>query len=218
MRTQTGITNQAIGFLKRHRLLKKTVKTVFDYTIVLPALLFLSPFLLIVTLLILIESPGPVFFRRRVLGLNGREFNAFKFRTMYINSDDRLIQNRQQWVAVLRGQKVGRDPRYTRIGWFLRRTGLEELPRLLNILNREMSLVGPRALTRQDLLKYGRHNIDMMTAELPGLIGPGALLGLNIPLKDQLKLDMEYSNNWSVWLDVKILFGTFSTALKSQPI
>ena len=207
----------AMPFLWRHPRLKNVIKMVFDYTIVIPALFFLSPLLLIITVLILLESPGPILYRMRVLGLNGVEFQAYKFRVMFLDADDRLIQNRQQWVSVLRGDRSQRDPRFMRIGWFLRRSGLEELPRLLNILNRDMSLVGPRAVTRQDVMKYGRSNIDVMTSVLPGLTGLGQLRGVMLSATEHVDLEMQYINNWSPWLDMKILVNTFSTAFKGQP-
>lgn len=215
--TQSRILHQAVAALRRHPRLKRFVKAAFDYTIIIPALLLLSPLLLTISLLIKLESPGPVFFRRRMVGLNGREFYAYKFRTVFIDHNAVLLRNRTQWVAMLNGHNV-RDPRLTRVGYYLRRCGLDELPRLLNILTRDMSLVGPQAVSRKDVLKYGRKGMDAITSVLPGLTGPGLVVGQTASSEDRLSLDLEYINNWSPWLDMKIIFGTFTTVWRGQAI
>lgn len=207
---------RALSALRRHPRLKQFLKATFDYAITLPALLLLSPLLLAIAILIKLESPGPVFHRRRMLGLNGREFYAYQFRSVYVDGNARLLRNRQAWVAVLRGQPGAQDPRVTRCGRFLRQSGLNELPRLFNILQRDMSLVGPRALTRRDLMKYGRNSVEAVTSVLPGLTG---LWQLESGEKNNpLNRDLEYINNWSLWLDLKILFATFTLAWKGQSV
>ena len=134
------------------RRMNRVLKLGLDYALTIPTLLLIAPLLLIIAALIKLDSPGPVFYRRRVVGRRGREFDAYKFRTMHIDGEDRLIANREQWMEVLNGS-VDNDPRLTRVGRFLRRYGLDELPRLFNVLNRTMSLVGPRMMTRVELLK-----------------------------------------------------------------
>lgn len=212
-----SIKNQVLLALRRSPRLKRFLKAAFDYAIALPALLLLSPLMLAIALFIKLESPGPIFWRRRVLGLNGREFTAYQFRTIYIDSDDRLIRNRQQWVAILRGAKAA-DPRVTRVGRFLRQTGLDVLPRLFNILFRDMSLVGPHAVTRQDIMRYGRKRVELLTSVTPGLTGIWQLNALKKSPSERLTLEMEYINNWTPWLDFKILLNTLTIVLQQQPI
>ena len=151
------------------RRFNRWLKLGLDFALTLPTLILISPLLLLFAALIRLDSPGPVLYRRRVVGRNGREFDAYKFRTMHVDGNDRLIANREQWMEVLEGD-IDSDPRLTRVGRFLRRYGLDELPRLLNVLNRTMSLVGPRMMTRAELLKFG-HRIDGYCSVMPGLTG-----------------------------------------------
>lgn len=195
--------------------LKRVVKAGLDYAITLPALILLLPLILLIVILIKLESEGPIFFRQRVLGLNGREFDAYRFRTMFINGDDLLIQNRQEWVALLRNGRSNNDPRMTKVGRFLQRTGLNELPRLFNILSRDMTIVGPYMVTRKEILRYGRRQIDMITSVRPGLIGLWQLSQQTDDNNDRLSLEKEYIQNWSLRLDLSIIFNTFTLMLKT---
>jgi lipopolysaccharide/colanic/teichoic acid biosynthesis glycosyltransferase len=193
------------------RRLNRWVKHALDFALVVPTLLLISPLLALVALLIKLDSPGPVFYRRRVVGLGGREFSAYKFRTMYVDNNARLIRRRDEWMEVLRGGELDNDPRLTRVGRFLRRTGLDELPRLFNVLDRTMSLVGPRMMTRTELMKYG-HRVDGYTAVRPGLTGLWQVRGHSRNFDDRARLESEYISNWSVLLDVQILLQTVFVA------
>jgi len=189
---------------------QRWLKLGLDYLLTLPTLILISPLLLIIAALIRLDSPGPVIYRRRVVGRNGQEFEAYKFRTMYLDGNDRLIANREQWMEVLHGD-IDSDPRLTRIGRFLRRYGLDELPRLFNVLNRTMSLVGPRMMTRVELLRYG-HRLDGYTNVLPGLTGLWQVSGHSRHIDDRIELEARYIRTWSLGLDVQILFQSVFVA------
>ncbi len=192
------------------RQLNRALKLGLDYALTVPTLLLIAPLLLIIAALIKLDSPGPVIYRRRVVGRNGREFDAYKFRTMHIDGEDRLIANRDQWMEVLNGS-VDSDPRLTRVGRFLRRYGLDELPRLFNVLNRTMSLVGPRMMTRAELLKFG-HRIDGYCSVLPGMTGLWQVSGHSRRLDDRVELETRYIRNWSILTDVQILVQSVAVA------
>lgn len=191
--------------------LNRWAKYALDFALVVPTLILISPLLLLIALLIKLDSPGPVFYRRLVVGQFGREFAAYKFRTMYIDNNARLMRRRDEWMEVLRGGDIDNDPRLTRVGRFLRRTGLDELPRLFNVLDGTMSLVGPRMMTRTELMKVG-HRVDGYTAVRPGLTGLWQVRGHSRNFADRARLESEYISNWSVLLDVRILLQTVLVA------
>jgi len=185
------------------RRMNRLAKLGLDYALTLPTLILIAPLLLVFAILIRLDSPGPVLYRRRVVGRNGREFDAYKFRTMYIDGNDRLIANRSQWMEVLQGD-IDSDPRLTRVGRFLRRYGLDELPRLFNVMNRTMSLVGPRMMTRAELLRFG-HRIDGYCRVQPGLTGLWQVSGHSRRVDDRIELESRYVRDWSISLDLHIL-------------
>lgn len=195
------------------RRLNRALKLGLDYVLVLPTLLLIAPLLVVIAALIRLDSPGPVIYRRRVVGRGGREFDAYKFRTMHVDGNDRLIANREQWMEVVYGD-LHSDPRLTRMGRFLRRYGLDELPRLFNVLNRSMSLVGPRMMTRAELLKFG-HRIEGYCNVLPGLTGLWQVNGHSRRLEDRVELETRYIRNWSIALDLRILVESVAVAFGS---
>ena len=165
----------------------QVLKTAFDFAFVLPALISLTPLLLIIALVIRLETPGPILHRRRAYGRFGQPFIVYKFRTVYVG---------------------GRPQQITRVGGLLRRTGLDELPKLLNVINRTMSLVGPHFLTQQDLLRYGTSSRAWLTTK-PGLTGLWQVNGrYHPPISKRIQLDKRYIEDWSIWLDCKILLST----------
>lgn len=192
------------------RRLDRWLKLVLDYALTVPTLLLITPLLIIIAVLIKAESPGPALYRVRVVGRHGREFDAFKFRTMFVNNNARLIANRDQWMEVLNGD-TSNDPRLTRVGRLLRSYGLDELPRLFNVLNRTMSLVGPRMMTRRELFKFG-HRIEGYTDVLPGLTGLWQVSGHSPRTNERVELETSYIHNWSFLLDVRILFRSVMVA------
>jgi lipopolysaccharide/colanic/teichoic acid biosynthesis glycosyltransferase len=193
------------------RRVNHALKLVLDYALVLPTLILIAPLLLGIAVLIKLDSPGPVIYRRLVVGRKGRSFYAYKFRTMYIDGNARLMRDRNLWMEVLNGGDIDNDPRLTRIGRLLRRFGLDELPRLFNVLERTMSLVGPRMLTRGEMLKFG-HRIDGYTDVMPGLTGLWQVRGHSRDLDERVQLESEYIHNWSVVADLHILFQSVLVA------
>jgi Undecaprenyl-phosphate glucose phosphotransferase len=188
---------------------QRLLKSVFDFAAALTALFFLSPLLLLIAAIIKFDSDGPIFFRQRRQGLGDRLFDVFKFRTMYCELGDPNGAKQTQ-----RG-----DPRVTRIGAFLRKTSLDELPQLLNVLRGEMSLVGPRPHTPHMLIGDKKHyeivsEYSFRHRVKPGITGLAQVKGYRgaVDTPDQLKarvdLDLYYIDHWSLWLDIKILWRT----------
>jgi lipopolysaccharide/colanic/teichoic acid biosynthesis glycosyltransferase len=162
------------------------LKFVFDYLLAIMSLILLAPFLLFIGFCIKISSPGPVLHKRLVMGLNGKQFYALKFRTMVTNGDEVLKS----------------DPRITPIGAFLRKYSLDELPQLFNVLKRDMSLVGPRMISPEEAPMYKQFVMNLLTV-LPGITGLWQVSGRSdISYEDRVRLDMYYVRNWSLWLDV----------------
>jgi lipopolysaccharide/colanic/teichoic acid biosynthesis glycosyltransferase len=181
-------------------------KTILEYSIALAGLLLLSPLLLLIAVLIKVDSPGPVLFRRRVLGVSGRKFDAFKFRTMHVNGGDLLRDRPELEAQLLSNHKLKEDPRITRVGRWLRKYSLDELPQLFNVVLGQMGLVGPRMITAQEAEKYGRHRLDLLTVK-PGITGLWQVSGRSdLSYDERVRLDMYYIRNYSVWLDMQILF------------
>ncbi|MCP5095736.1 MAG: sugar transferase [Chloroflexi bacterium] len=196
--------------------LGRILKASFDYMVTIPGLLLISPLFLALALLVRLDSPGPVFYRRRVLGKSGRVYYAFKFRTMYVNGDEILAQYPKLRRELDKNYKLKCDPRITKVGNFLRKYSLDELPQLLNVLNQDMSLIGPRMITPEEISKYGEHGEKLMTV-MPGLSGLWQVSGRSDTTYDErIQLDMAYVENWSVMLDLKILFQTPMIVLRGD--
>ena len=194
--------------LNRLRLNKHEIvlKSMLDYGLILLAMPLLLPIFALLYVLVKLDSPGPVFFRRRVMGVGGREFDAFKFRTMHVNGDEILAQHPELMAQLKRDHKLKNDPRITRVGAFLRRTSLDELAQLVNVVLGQMSLVGPRMISPAEAEKYGRMRNNLLTVK-PGLTGLWQVSGRsNLSYDERVRLDMFYVRNYSIWLDVQILF------------
>lgn len=182
------------------------LKSALDRGLILLAMPLLAPLFLIIALLVRLDSPGPVFYRRRVLGVGGKEFDAFKFRTMYVNGDEILAQHPELLAELQRNHKLKNDPRVTRMGQFLRHLSLDELPQLINVFRGEMSLVGPRMISPAEGAKYGRMRMNLLTVK-PGLTGLWQVSGRsNLTYEERVSLDMYYVRRYSIWLDIQILF------------
>jgi lipopolysaccharide/colanic/teichoic acid biosynthesis glycosyltransferase len=150
------------------------------------------------------------------MGLNGKQFYAYKFRTMVINGDEVLAQHPELQEELARNHKLKNDPRVTRIGAFLRKYSLDELPQLFNVLKREMSLVGPRMISPEEVAMYKQFDMNLLTV-LPGITGIWQVSGRSdISYEERVRLDMYYIRNWSIWLDLQILFQTIPAVLKSR--
>ena len=137
------------------------LKGMLDLVISGFVLLFLWPVMIAIAIAIKLDSPGPIFYRRHVVGVSGKPFHAFKFRTMYVDADDRLARDPELRRQFEKDFKLKDDPRITRTGQFLRRTSLDELPQIFNVLFRQMSLVGPRMITQEELKRYGKWRMNL---------------------------------------------------------
>lgn len=194
--------------LNRMRLdpVEMILKTILDYSVVLLGSLVLLPFIALVGLLIKLDSRGPILYRRRVLGVGGQEFGAFKFRTMVVNGDEILAQHPELLAELKATHKLKVDPRITRVGHWLRRTSLDELPQFINVLLGQMSLVGPRMISPAEAEMYGRMKQNLLTVK-PGLTGLWQVSGRSdLSYEERVRLDMHYIRNYSIWLDLQILF------------
>jgi exopolysaccharide biosynthesis polyprenyl glycosylphosphotransferase len=209
----TGVQVKTLGSvplmsLSKLRLdpIEVAMKTALDYGLTFPALVVLLPAFAAIGLLIKLDSPGPVFYRRRVLGMGGKEFDAFKFRTMFVNGDE-ILGQRPELLAELRANhKLKDDPRITRIGRWLRKYSLDELPQVFNILLGQMSLVGPRMLTQAEVDNYGRLRTNLLTVK-PGITGLWQVSGRSdLAYAERVRLDMHYIRNYTIWRDLQILF------------
>ena len=181
------------------------IKRLLDIVISATALILLSPFMLIIYLLVRINLGGPAFFLQERVGKDNKIFKMIKFRTMK-NSTDKD------------GNLLSDNERLTKFGRFLRSFSIDELPELINILTRDMSLVGPRALLVQYLEHYNSEQIRRHEV-LPGLTGWAQINGRNsITWCEKFKLDVWYVDNWSLWLDIKIFFLTFWKVFKREGI
>jgi Undecaprenyl-phosphate galactose phosphotransferase WbaP len=204
-----------MGFQVRHNLLNPwamTLKRLIDFTVSGFCLLLLSPLLAFLSLLIHSDSPGGIFYRQPRLGKDGRVFQVLKFRTMYINGDqifeDCLKSDKNLQAEWKKYQKLKSDPRITRVGAFIRKFSLDELPQLWNILKGEMSLVGPRPIMLNQREMYGLAFRDYSQIR-PGVTGLWQVSGRNhTTFIRRSELDMEYIQRWSLWLDIYIIFQT----------
>lgn len=188
-------------------------KTILDYTLTILLSVFILPLMGIIALLIYLDSPGPIVHRRRVMGLNGRQFDAFKFRTMYVNGDEILDQHADLKKELARNHKLKDDPRITNIGKLLRKTSLDELPQLFNVLLGDMSLVGPRMIAPDEMAKYDRWGLNLLTVR-PGITGLWQVSGRSdVSYEERVNLDMRYIRHWTIWLDIFILIQTIPAVL-----
>jgi len=202
------------------------LKRAFDISISALMLILLSPVMLILALIVKATSPGPVFFVQERLGRDGEPFRFYKFRSMKHKSGDAI--HRQFAAMFINGDEHGcaesnagekvfklkKDPRVTPIGSFMRRTSLDELPQLFNILKGEMSLVGPRPPIAYEIENYLPWHMERLKA-LPGLTGLWQVSGRShVSFDEMVRLDVDYINNWSIWADVVILAKTLPVVLR----
>ena len=191
-------------------------KRIFDRMMAALAIVGLSPLLLVLALLVRSDG-GPVFYGQRRIARYGREFHCWKFRTMVVNADkvleDMLARDPQARAEWDRDFKLKTDPRVTKIGLFLRKTSLDELPQLFNILIGEMSLVGPRPITMGEVKFYGRHIAEYLSVH-PGLTGLWQVSGRNdVSYDERVALDKHYVTKWSFRQDLGIIFKTIPVML-----
>ena len=195
-------------------LLRRLLKRIFDISIALATVVALSPILLIVSILIKRDSHGDILFRQERIGLCGKPFKMWKFRSMVSDAEDKrkaLEANNEMTSGVL--FKIKDDPRITKVGRFLRKTSIDELPQLFNVLKGDMSLVGPRPPLPAEVRDYQRSDCRRLEA-LPGITCIWQVSGRsNIPFDQQVELDINYIRNQSLGLDLILLLKTIPAVL-----
>lgn len=198
----------------------RAIKRIFDLLATLTGGLLILPFLVAIALWVRIDSPGPVIYRHRRIGRGGRAFHCYKFRTMCVDSDARLQEllardpaARHEWETTF---KLKDDPRITRAGAVLRRTSLDELPQLINVLRGEMSLVGPRPIVEKEVPFYGE-SIREYYMVRPGITGMWQVSGRSdVDYPERVRMDSWYVHNWSIWLDLLLLWRTVKVVLQGK--
>jgi lipopolysaccharide/colanic/teichoic acid biosynthesis glycosyltransferase len=192
-------------------------------------LLILIPLLIVITIfaaLIRIDSKGPIFFRQKRIGINGVEFDMFKLRSMYVNSDDAVHRESiKQYIngATLNGNenagnlyKLVDDPRVTRVGQFIRKYSIDELPQFINVLRGEMTLVGPRPPLPYEVEEYSPRDMIRLSGK-PGLTGTWQVYGRSrVPFKEMVEMDIEYLGEQSILLDIKLIALTLPVILQGR--
>lgn len=195
------------------------LKRAFDLLAATVTTLLLAPVLALVALAIRLDSPGPVFFLQNRLGRGRRSFQCIKFRTMYLDAEERLRayvanhpESQAEWEQFAKLKTF--DPRVTRVGWLLRRVSLDELPQLMNVLRGQMSLVGPRPYLPSETARMG-DSVDTILKAPPGITGLWQVSGRNqLTFAQRLRLDEYYARNWSLWMDVVVLAKTIGAVLR----
>ena len=214
---------QAVVLRVQNNLARKSnriMKRIFDIVATVCGGILILPILAIVAVLIYLDSPGPIVFGHKRVGQDGKEFPCYKFRSMVPNAQEALEtylkENpaaREEWE---RDFKLKDDPRVTRIGKFLRKTSLDELPQLWNVLIGDMSLVGPRPIVRDEIVKYGDYINDFYLVP-PGITGVWQVSGRSdTTYEERVLMDSWYVHNWSVWIDIVYLLKTVLAVVKSK--
>ena len=179
-------------------------------------LIILIPILVLLGLIIRLETPGPVIYRRRVVGVGGATFDALKLRSMVADAEKYLREDPKLLASFERDFKLRDDPRVTRIGKWLRELSLDELPQLVNVLRGEMSLVGPRIIAPEELVKYGSLSRELLSVK-PGMTGLWQVSGRQaLSYEKRVELDMSYIGNRGAWLDLKILMLTIPACISRR--
>ncbi len=199
------------------------IKVVFNYLLALCLMPILLPLIVVFAFLIKIESKGPVFFKQKRIGKNCKPFYIYKFRSMYKNADkilEELLEKneelRKEWEQ---NHKLKNDPRITKIGKFLRKTSLDELPQIFNVLKGDMAFVGPRPVTEEELNKFYKENKKFYCMVKPGITGLWQVSGRNdISYEERVQIDKWYVINWFLWLDVIILIKTFKAIFTQKGV
>ena len=194
-----------------------SVKRIIDVIISTIGLIVLSPIFLILAIIIKLDSKGPVFFAHTRYGKDGKKFKMYKFRTMYENAQDMINdftpEQMKEWKENF---KLQDDPRITKVGKFLRKTSLDELPQIVNIIKGDLSIIGPRPVIEEELEKYG-DNKDKFLSVTPGLTGYWQANGRSSTTYEQrMEMELYYIDNISPKLDIKIFFKTIESVIKKE--
>ncbi len=198
-----------IGGTELHRFSKRAL----DIVGALIALILAAPLMVVTVLLIKLDSPGPILFFQTRVGRWGRKFTCYKFRSMYIDAEKRLLDLHQLNEADGPIFKIRRDPRVTRVGRVIRKLSIDELPQIFNVLKGDMSLVGPRPPLPREVVRYTLEHRRRLDA-IPGITGLQQISGRSdLPFERWVALDVEYIENQSFWYDLEILLKTIPTVL-----
>ena len=206
---RAGTTNPPLGGMS---------KRIMDLVVAISALVLAAPVMVVVALLIRITAGGPAVFSHSRVGFGGQPFKCYKFRSMVANSEEvlkaYLEANPHVGMEWEETQKLRNDPRVTFLGWMLRKSSLDELPQLFNIIRGDMSCVGPRPIVKDELNRYGDHLGEYLRTR-PGLTGLWQVSGRSsMDYASRVALDSQYVRNWSVWLDIVILFRTVFAVMR----
>ncbi len=216
-RFQRNRANQRLRFtlslwVIRTKLLAR-LKRVLDISVASIAIVLTSPIMLVTAILIKLESPGPVIFKQVRVGKDGEHFYCYKFRSMYVDAEQRLRELQAKNEADGPVFKMKRDPRVTRVGRVIRKLSIDELPQLFNVLKGEMSLVGPRPALPSEVAKYTYEQIGRLHA-IPGITGLQQVSGRSdLDFKRWVELDLQYIAEQSIWKDIEILLRTIPAVL-----
>jgi lipopolysaccharide/colanic/teichoic acid biosynthesis glycosyltransferase len=209
---QYSVATQAFG---KQAGVSARIKRLLDIVLASSLLVLLAPACLAVAILIKLHDGGPVIHRRRVVGCD-EDFDALKFRSMRVDGDEWLASHPEFLREFEKNFKLSSDPRVTHIGEFLRRTSLDEVPQLINVLRGEMSIVGPRMISRPELAKYGANAAKLLSVK-PGLTGYWQVAGRSSGgYEERVRFDMYYVDNWSLTLDLALLARTPLRVLRGQ--
>ena len=219
---QHGLPEQAIeptaSRAGANKLGYRAVKRAFDLTATAMAVIVLSPLFLILSVIVYLGDPGAVIYGQERIGKNGKPFKMWKFRSMYRNADQMIDQLSEEQKRQYHTEfKIDNDPRITPVGNFLRKTSLDELPQLFNVLAGEMSLVGPRPLLKSEIQQYYADSADVLLSVKPGVTGYWQAYARNnatYQSGQRQQMEMTYIRQASIWLDCKILMKTVVAVLR----
>lgn len=198
-----------MGYLK--------IKRIVDVILSIIGIVILSPIFLIIAILIKIDSKGKIIFKHKRIGKGGKTIYIYKFRTMVENAEELIKKfNEEQMKEFNENFKLTQDPRITKIGKFLRKTSLDELPQIINIIKGELSIIGPRPVIDEELEKYGE-NKEKFLSITPGLTGYWQANGRSCTTYDErMKMELYYIDNMSIKMDIKIFFKTIVSVIKKE--
>jgi len=193
------------------------IKRSLDVTLSVIALIILSPIFLIIAAIIKLDSKGPVFFIHKRIGKDGKEIGIYKFRSMVQNAEDMIAEFTEEQKKEFReNYKLQDDPRVTKIGKILRKTSLDELPQILNILKGDLSIIGPRPVIKRELEKY-ENNKEKFLSVKPGLTGFWAANGRSdTTYSERVQMELYYIDHMSLKMDIKIFFKTIISVIKKE--
>lgn len=203
--------------IKNKNMVYSITKRGLDIILSTIGLIVLSPLFLLIGIIIKIDSKGPVLFAHKRIGKNGKMIKIYKFRTMFENAEDMIKSfTEEQLKEFQENYKLKQDHRITKVGKFLRKTSLDELPQIVNILKGELSIVGPRPVVENELEKYGP-NRNKFLSVIPGLTGYWQANGRSTTTyEERIKMELFYVDNRSLWLDIKIFFKTIISVIKKE--